>query len=338
MNKVYVVIVNYNNFADTVECLESVLKSNYNNFQLFVVDNSSDDLSIKQLSAWVNDNDYSPVTTAFGHLVLPLVAKPVNHIITDEQLFSDSTELFESRLTIIRAANRGFAAANNLVFRYIQKNGANDSLIWILNNDTVVEKDTLRNLVVFYERQANKKQVLGAKLRYYHNPGVIQAIAGNYNKWLGRHRHVGEGEADTGQYDNYVPKQMDYIVGATMFLPKLFVEEAGLMCEDYFLYFEELDWLKNGDKHGYSIALVPNAIVYHKEGASITEGADETKDTSVAEYYSITNRVRFIKKWYPWRLITVMPGVGWALLKRLFKGKFALVKKSSVTIFKILVG
>src|ERR1700710_2636018 len=128
---------------------------------------------------------------------------------------------------------------------------------------------------------------------------------------------------------------MDYIVGASVFLPKLFLDRIGLMCEEYFLYFEELDWMETGAKHGYSMAIVPGAIVYHKEGASIM-GINDQKDTSIAEYYSITSRVRFIKKWYPYCLVTVMVGVIFALIKRLIQGKFSLVKKASIGVARIL--
>ena len=118
-----------------------------------------------------------------------------------------------------------------------------------------------------------------------------------------------------------------------MFIPKLFLVQAGLMCEDYFLYFEELDWLRSGIEHGFTMAFVSNAIIYHKEGASIV---GHKNDTSLAEYYSITNRVRFIKKWHPYRLITVMAGVTWALIKRVLQGRLNLVKKIFATVVKIL--
>jgi len=336
MNKVYVIIVNYNKFEDTIECLESLLKSNYLNFQIFVIDNSSNELSMKQLSDWISDNSYNDINTNFKDLVFPLEHKPVSHTITSEFVFTKEDELYEDKVTIIRAKNNGYAAANNIVLHYVLKKGAPSSLIWMLNNDTVVKKDTLNNLVDFYQLNKDKKYILGAKLRYYFKPDVIQAIAGSYNKWLGMNSHVGDGKKDSGQYDNYKPGKMDYIVGASIFLPKLFLEEAGVMSEDYFLYFEEMDWMQRGVKYGFSMAIVPNAVVYHKDGSSIIGNKDQKRDTSKAEYYYITNRVRFIKKWYPYCLSTVMFGVIWALLKRIIQGRFSLVKAISISIFKIL--
>ena len=336
MNKVYIVIINYNKFEHTIECLESVLKSSYLNIQVFVIDNSSDNLSLTNLSNWIINNDYRDIKTKFNDLVLPPEQKPLNHCILKENEFIESKNVFKEKIIIVKVKNRGFAAANNIALRYILTNATSSSLIWVLNNDTIVEKNTLSNLVQFYHENKSEKYILGSKLRYYDKPATIQAVAGKYNKWLGKHYHVGEGEQDNGQYDTYQPGKMDYIVGASIFIPKLFLEQAGMMCEDYFLYFEELDWIKTGSQHGFTISLVPNAVVYHKEGSSIVENNGKKRDTRRSEYYSITNRVRFIKKWYPSCLLTVMPGVIWAIMKRVALGKFSLVKKTTVAIIKIL--
>jgi GT2 family glycosyltransferase len=335
MNKVYIIIVNHNNFADTIECLESLLKSEYLNYQIFVVDNSKDELSMNRFFFWTNHDNYD-ISTDFPDLILPLQKKPIGHQIFSEIEFESRSETFKEKLIFIKAKNNGFAAANNIVLKYILKNADATALIWILNNDTVVEKTTLGNLVYGYLDNLTEKCIFASKLRYYSNPSVIQAVAGSYNKWIGKHYHIGSGKLDTGQFDNYSFGKSDYAVGASIFLPVLFIEQTGLMCENYFLYFEELDWVISGLTHGFKTMLVPNAIVYHKEGVSIAGSSNEKPDTSIAEYYSIVNRVRFIKKWYPYCLVTVMPGVFWALTKRILQGKFKLVKKISSSLFQVL--
>jgi GT2 family glycosyltransferase len=337
MNKIYIVLVNYNRFNDTVECLESLLKSNYLNFQIFIVDNSVDQSSINYFSNWANSNTGIYINTDFEDLVFPLESKPIAHTIISENEFSTSNKLFEEKITIVTAINNGFAAANNIILNYILKNGAPDCMIWMLNNDTVVKSDTLTSLVNFYKNNVSTRYILGSKLMYYHSPHKIQAIAGEYNKWIGKHTHVGDGEEDRGQFDNYKPGEMSYIVGASMFFPKLFLEENGLISEEYFLYFEELDWMQKGIKNGYKIAFVPNAIVYHKEGASTINQDNKKRTTSIADYYSIINRVRFIKKWYPYCLFTVMGGVVLALAKRTMWGEFSFVKRTGIAVFKILI-
>src|ERR1700749_2470591 len=133
MNKVYVVIVNYKKYSDTIECLESVLKSNYPDFQVFVIDNSPDDSSVNCFSNWVSANSYSGIITNFNNLVFPLEDKTISHVFINESECSNSTVLFDERIVFVRSTNRGFAAANNVVLNYILSRGADSSLIWLLN-------------------------------------------------------------------------------------------------------------------------------------------------------------------------------------------------------------
>ncbi len=50
--KVYIIILNYNGWADTIECLESVLRNDYPNYQVIVVDNNSPNNSMEYIKAW----------------------------------------------------------------------------------------------------------------------------------------------------------------------------------------------------------------------------------------------------------------------------------------------
>jgi len=52
MSKVYIIILNYNGWADTIECLESVLRNDYPNYQVVVVDNNSPNNSMEYIKAW----------------------------------------------------------------------------------------------------------------------------------------------------------------------------------------------------------------------------------------------------------------------------------------------
>lgn len=57
--KVYIVILNYNNWKDTIECLESVLKSDYLNYQVIVVDNNSPNNSMDKIIQWADGKQNS---------------------------------------------------------------------------------------------------------------------------------------------------------------------------------------------------------------------------------------------------------------------------------------
>ena len=68
MNSVCIVLVNFNGHNDTVECLESVLKSNHTNFQVVVVDNSDSERSLLQLESWAK-GDPCAIQTKFPEFV-----------------------------------------------------------------------------------------------------------------------------------------------------------------------------------------------------------------------------------------------------------------------------
>lgn len=338
MSKVFIVLVNHIKYRDTIECLESVLKSSYQNFEIIIIDNSPNDDSESNIRQWLNgEYNSAEINTLFPELVYPTLGKPVSYTYLKEVQLEKAEQATNNKVLFIRAANRGFAAANNLAFNYILKGPNQSSFVWLLNNDTVIEKETLKNMVDFYKGN-DPIYVIGSKLKYYYKKDRLQAICGRYNKWLGSTYHIGEGETDNGQYDNYIMSDDNYIVGASMFFPFVFLNAAGMMNEDYFLYYEEMDWILKGRQCGFTIALQPTAIVYHKEGASI-EGASlngKSKDKSVADYFSIVNRLKFTKKWHPKCTFSVTIGVFYALFKRLLKGRFEFVERVTKVIIKVL--
>ncbi len=116
---------------------------------------------------------------------------------------------------------------------------------------------------------------------------------------------------------------MDYVVGASMFVRKTFIEEVGYMSEDYFLYFEELDWILRGKACG-SYRISPEAIVFHKEGGSTKE-----KGIMISEFADICqlkNRILFTKRFYPLCLISVLPMCAFTILLRLINGRISRSK------------
>ena len=109
MEKVYIIIVNYNGWQDTVECLESILKLNYKNYQIILVDNASTNDSLSRIKAWakgeltINWN----ISPELLHLSSPAVTKPVKY--TEILPESIERDVSEDILTIIPSqVNEGF--------------------------------------------------------------------------------------------------------------------------------------------------------------------------------------------------------------------------------------
>lgn len=301
---VYIIVVNYNGWFDTITCLESVFKMRYKNYRVIVIDNGSDDDSVDNIKNWAEGrlSVYINKDNPLRHLSCTSLQKKI-----DLQTLSIS-ELkggvkHKGLNIIILDENLGFAGANNLGI-ITALSDEQCKYIWLLNNDTVIPEDTLSALVDFAEvtNQEGRVGIIGSKLLYYHEPNVINAVGGRYYKWIGKSQQIGINEFDKGQSYN----DIDYIVGASMLVKKDFVLDTGLMSEDYFLYFEELDWAIRGHKRGWTIAQCNDSIVYHKEGSTIGSNKKHNTKTPVTDYYTHRNRILITKKFYYYCLPTVL--------------------------------
>ena len=95
-----VIILNWNGWQDTIECLETVLKNNYQNYHIFLIDNFSEDDSITRIRQWATGDWNMGIETNFPDLIYPLVKKPVRlfelnlelNIDPEEQLVKQSWE------------------------------------------------------------------------------------------------------------------------------------------------------------------------------------------------------------------------------------------------------
>ena len=169
---------------------------------------------------------------------------------------------------------------------------------------------------------------------YYFNPNKIQAIIGEYNPYTATSKHIGMNEEDYGQYDNWKTNINNYIVGASMFLSKGFIQEVGLMADDYFLYYEEIDWVNRGRNKGYEFSICKNSIVYHKEGASIGSNNTAVNNKSlISDLYSIRNRFIITKKYYKKFLLPVYLSIVPIVINRIKRRQFERV----IPIIKIFV-
>jgi len=319
--RAYVLVVNYRRWRDTIECLESVLRGTGVDCRVLVCDNGSGNGSWERLLEWAEGRlEAAPADPAMARFCLPNLRKPLRYraLDEDEAVVTDPAPV---PVTFIRSReNRGFAGGNNLCLQHALRDGE-ARWIWILNNDAVVAPDALARLVERLQASPGAG-MCGSTVAFYHRPGTVQAMGGGrYNSWLGAVRHVGEGEA-VGTEPRESPS---YVLGASLLASAAFVREVGPLCEDYFLYFEELDWAARSAGR-YAIVWAPESVVYHKEGAS--SGSTRTGASvrpAFADYCGIRSRLLFTRRFYPWALPTVCLGLLVALANRARRGQWARI-------------
>jgi hypothetical protein len=236
----------------------------------------------------------------------------------------------ETKLTLIaNGANLGYAAGNNVGIRYALSKHEID-YVWILNNDTVVAPGALGSIVNHMDMD-QRIGICGSKLLYYFQPERYQAAGGGiYNRWLGTVRLLGTNRSQSEEID---VTGMSFVNGAAAMVSRSFLSDIGLMCEDYFLYFEELDWATRA-RGKYLISFCPESIVFHKEGASLGTSTNSKTRSDLSDYYGIRNRLLFTRKFFPYALPTVYLGLLVSILNRLQKGQL----RRAVMILKVMLG
>jgi hypothetical protein len=347
--EVAIIFVNYKNYRQTLECLESLLRGGYTNFRIIIVENGSNNESLDEMTKWADGmSEWNGWETGeMRSYSDPPVKKPVPYVVYSRQEAEQggipAKEAKSLRLpgalplahplVFIRSdENLGFAGGNNLALRYAQAAG-NAGYYWLLNTDTVVRKNALSELVAYMERPAHwKTGMAGGKLLYYHSPDTIQCVSGLFNPKYATSKNLGAFEKDTGQYDmEDIP--IDYIQGACMFIRAQCLADTGPMNEEYFLYFEEPDWAIRVKRAGWDLGYCPKAVVYHKEGGSMGYSPVKKTKPEMMDYYSFRSRVLFTKKYYPQNLWLVKLSFIGVIINRILRLQFGRIKLIIDTVF-----
>jgi GT2 family glycosyltransferase len=179
--------------------------------------------------------------------------------------------------------NLGFAGGNN--FGIAQATG---DYYFLVNNDTEFAPGLVQKLVEVLDTHP-KVGIVSPKIVYDFDRNTIQYVGFTpVNYYTCRNEAIGKNEKDTGQYDKLLG-QTGYCHGGAMMVKKETCEKAGLMANNYFVYYEEVDWGERINKSGYEAWVRADAVIYHKE--SITVG----KNSPFKEYFMNRNRILFIR-------------------------------------------
>ncbi len=324
--RVCIILVNWNAWRHTIECLESLFRQAYPRFQVVVCDQGSTDASIEQLKAWASGQLIADVgvPSSLRHLSSPPVRKPIPHIECDRAVAEAGglRSWNDVPLILVRIGeNLGFAAGNNVAMRYALKFGG-FQFCWLLNNDTVVDSAALTHMVDALLRD-DGAGMCGCTMLYYVEPTRIQSLGGaTYNKWTGVPRCIAESQPFSPEVlTEALPERLDFINGASMLVSTQFIRDIGFMSTRYFIYYEELDWSVRA-KGRYTLTNAPRSLVYHKHGASMGSSRDPAKISPTSDYYALLNRLLFTKTYYPYALPSVYLGFVVTILNRIRRGQW----------------
>lgn len=256
-----VVLLNWNGDEDTIECLESLKTLDYPRFDVYLVDNDSKQQSINNILDYLDtDSYYNSLTVKKDELSTFKKREDVNLVF------------------ILNDNNAGFAGGNNVALEYI-KNNIPSGYVMLLNNDTIVSPDLLTGLVSKFN-ESDDTGFVGARHYYYHEKDRIQTVGGGRIDLI-----HGECSAVT---ESEVPDEFDFLTGSCILMPCDVLRDVGVINEEYFMYWEDVDWSTRARKKGYKLRISDTGYIYHKEGASI-------KSLSRI-YYHTRNRILYMKR------------------------------------------
>lgn len=259
MKTVTIVVLNWNGWAQTTVCLESINKirpSKYH-LQVVVVDNGS-------------------------------ATKPLKQAIYK----SSNIKLIHN------SENLGFSQGNNIGIEYALKTKS-DFIFLLNNDTTVAQDivDRLLQVAATTSAGITGPKIYFSKGKEFHKDkypkharGKVMWYAGglvDWNNLYGYHRGVDE--VDIGQFEETVT--VDYVSGAAMFIDSKVIHKIGNLDEKYFMYYEDLDFCLRAKRAGFNIIYTPKAIIWHDNSGSSRSGS------TLQDYYISRNRLLFGMKY-----------------------------------------
>lgn len=287
--RVTVIVVNWNGWRDTIECLESLFKCDYANYDVIIVDNNSQDGSTERIRDFAL-RELGGKTDFFNKEDRKLVVKELTRMEAEGSEEDDEEEpRLAQKFTIIQnEKNYGFGKANNIGFEYALRT-SNPSYFLLLNNDTVVDQGFLEHLVTFMEKNPDVGICNPIQFKYDHRETVL--FAGGSLRLLSFKSEYRFNAAGMQHPAFKRPFETTFASGAAMLLRKDALESAGFFDESIFLYSDDVDLSLRFWIRGWRVMVNPASVIYHKNQAS-----SKKKPRHWIEYHQTRGRISYMLK------------------------------------------
>jgi len=271
-NKISVVIVNYKTSKLVIDCLESIYINLAKGIDIsvFVVDNNSGDNSYNIIRSEVKNRNWNLWVTVLA-----------------------------------AEKNGGFSYGNNIGITKCLSINPFPDYIWLLNPDTLVHENAYLELVNFLEKHP-LAGIVGSRLEDLDGTPHVSAfrdftvigemlsgfrfsgLSWLFSKWLIAPVEISKSLHKTA-----------WVAGASMMIRREVFQGIGLFDEDYFLYYEEVDFCVRTRRAGWECWYVPESRVVHFVGAA-TGISDPRKQAPRRPAYWFNSRRIFFLKNYGW--------------------------------------
>lgn len=274
----YIVILNWNGWGDTFNCIESVVReTKAADYTIVLVDNGSHAEEIDRILKY-SEHRFKNVLIGDKEYFLNK-----SNIIDDDFSSSPSSE----RIIIIKNnENLGFARGNNVALKFIENNGGKFALL--LNNDTEIEDDALSAMYNFMISSSDKNcAAVIPQIRYYDPSDVIWNCGGSINMiGVRRYDYAFKNILEVPQNGF---KRVDYGTGCAILLN---LNITSLLSDKFFFGEEDFELAFRLKKERKSVYCVYDSVVYHKVGSSRGRISEEKMGNMVYHYSQRMSNLR----------------------------------------------
>lgn len=252
-----IILLNWNGWEDTVECVKSILEVNDVEYSIIIVDNGSTNDSVSKISGFLHSKGVCLYTIQEGESITFPIKK------RDVIMYQLNT-------------NYGFAKGNNLGIKLLTNQ--NIDYFWILNNDTIIEKNSIKILKSFMDSNSDYKACT-PQIRYYSHRNTIWNCGGKLI-WGFRKYYYELKENVIFDRDFF---DITFVTGCALFVRKELINDKGnLFTERFFFGEEDFDFCLRMKEQKNKMACHVKSLIYHKVN---TATKNKPKLASAYGYY-----------------------------------------------------
>lgn len=221
------------------------------------------------------------VKSLYQHEIHPFSVIVVNNM----PYALESKDFSKKDITIINnKKNLGFARGVNIGIKRALQTGA--GAVLLLNNDTMLQQPLVDSLVkVLKERK--DVGIVAPAIRFIKNRKTLFDLGGSLNNVFGRTSHM-----EVERIKDKSPRQSEYVSGCCMLIKKEVFEKLGFFDEQFFLYYEDVDFCLRAKKKGFISMVNPSVVIDH----ALSKSAG--KMSRLATYHQIRSAILFGRKYF----------------------------------------